>query len=175
MDRWTAKALELRTYIAELRVIEQQREMIAKRLKNLLETNTDFQLLCTIPGIGLENGSALLAEIGDIQRFGTDRHLLSFAGLDLVNYQSGNYQGKPRISKRGRPLIRKAAYQAVNVSLLAPRDNLFKRRYREIIAKQGGTKDVRQKAKVKLCAKLLRIAFAVLSKKEPYQEAAMDL
>jgi transposase len=175
VDRWTAKALELQTYIAELRVIEQQREIIGKRLKNLLENNVDFELLCTIPGIGLENGSTLLAEIGDIQRFGTDRHLLSFAGLDLVNYQSGNYQGKPRISKRGRPLIRKAAYQAVNVSLLAPRDNLFKRRYREIIAKQGDTKDVRQKAKIKLCAKLLRIVFAVLSKKESYQEAAMDL
>jgi transposase len=174
LDRWTTKALELRTYIAELRVVEQQREMIVKRLKGLLEKQEQYALLCTIPGIGLENGSALLAEIGDIARFGTDRQLLSFAGLDLVNYQSGNYEGKPRISKRGRPLIRKAAYQAVNISLIAPRDNLFKRKYQQVIAKQGDSKDVRQKAKVKLCAKLLRIIFAVLRNKEPYQEALMD-
>ena len=71
-------------------------------------------------------------------------------------------------------MIRRAAYQAVNISLISPRDNLLQRRYREITAKQGDTKDVRQKAKVKLCAKLVRIVFAVLSKKEPYQEALMD-
>jgi transposase len=174
LDRWTTKALELRTYIAELRVVEQQRTAIVKRLKNQLETRPEWELIHSIPGIGLETGSALLAEIGDIQRFGTDKQLLGFAGFDLVNYQSGEYQGKPRISKRGRPLIRKAAYQAVNVSVISSRPNLFKRKYQEILAKQGNTKDVRQKAKVKLCAKLLRIVFAVLSKQEPYREVSGD-
>lgn len=171
LDRWTTKALELQTYIAELRVVEQQRISIVKRMTNLLERRDDYDLIRSIPGIGLETGSAFLAEIGDIGRFGTDRQLISFAGLDLVNYQSGNFEGKPRISKRGRPLIRKVAYQAVNATIISSRDNALKRKYREIIAKQGNTKDVRQKAKLKLCAKLLRIVFAVLSKKEPYQES----
>ena len=170
LDRWTTKALELRTYIAELRVVEQQRTTIAKRLGHLLETNPDYELLCTIPGIGLETGSALLAEIGDIGRFASDRHLLSYAGFDLVSYQSGQFQGKPRISKRGRPLIRKVAYQAVNVVIISSKDNAFKRKYRQIIATQGNSKDVRQKAKVKLCSKLLRVVYAVLSKRSPYQE-----
>ena len=174
LDRWTTKALELQTYIAELRVVEQQRAMIVKRLTNLLETHPDWELLCSVPGVGLETGSVLLAEIGDIGRFGTDKQLISFAGFDLVNYQSGEYLGKPRISKRGRPLIRKAAYQAVNVAVIASRQNIFKRKYQEVLAKQGNTKDVRQKAKVKLCAKLLRIVFAVLSKREPFREASAD-
>lgn len=173
-DRWSVKALELRTYIAELRTIEQQRLAVVKRLRVDLETKPEYELLCTIPGIGLETGSALLAEIGDIQRFGSERQLISFAGLDLVNYQSGQFNGTPRISKRGRPLIRKVAYQAVNASLLARRQNVLKRRYAEILAKHGNTKDTRQKAKVKLCAKLLRIVFAVLTKKEPYEESTMD-
>jgi len=174
LDRWTTKALELRTYIAELRVVQQQREMVVKRLKNQLETNTDYELIASIPGIALEIGSALLAEIGDVRRFGSDRQLLSFAGFDLVNYQSGEYQGKPRISKRGRPLIRKVAYQAVNVSVISRQDNVFRRAYRQILAKQGETRDVKQKAKIKLCAKLLRIVFAVLSKQEPYRDTLMD-
>jgi len=170
LDRWTTKALELQTYIAELRVVEQQRISIVKRLENLLDRNEDYELITTIPGVGFETGSALLAEIGDIGRFGTDRQLLSFAGLDLVNYQSGAFEGRPRISKRGRPLIRKVAYQAINAAIIASRDNAFKRKYREIVAKQGNNKDVRQKAKLKLCAKLLRVVYAVLSKREPYQE-----
>lgn len=171
LDRWTTKALELQTYIAELRVVEQQRTSIVKRMTNLLDRRDDYELITSIPGIGLETGSALLAEIGDISRFGTDRQLLSFAGLDLVNYQSGNFEGQPRISKRGRPLIRKAVYQAVNAALISSRETTLKRKYREILAKQGNTKDVRKKAKLKLCAKQLRIVFAVLSKKAPYQEA----
>jgi transposase len=174
LDRWTTKALELRTYIAELRTIEQQRVAIVKRLRADLETNEDYELISSIPGVGLETGSALLAEIGDISRFGVDRQLISFAGLDLVSYQSGEYTGPARVSKRGRPLIRKVAYQAVNAALLARKPNIFNRRYREIIAKQGQTKDVRQKAKVKLCAKLLRIVFAVLTKREPYREHPTD-
>lgn len=170
LDRWTTKALELRTYIAELRVIEQQREAIVKRLKNLLETNPDYALITTIPGVALETGSVFLAEIGPIGRFASERHLLSYAGFDLVNYQSGKFMGKPRISKRGRPLIRKAAYQTIGAAVISSRDNVFKCKYRQILAQQGNTKDVRQKAKIKLCAKLLRIVFAVLSKKEPFRE-----
>ena len=174
LDRWTTKALELRTYVAELRTIEQQRVAIVKRLKADLEVSEDYELISSIPGVGLETGSALLTEIGDISRFGVDRQLISFAGLDLVSYQSGEYSGPARVSKRGRPLIRKVAYQAVNAALLARKPNIFNRKYREIVAKQGQTKDVRQKAKVKLCAKLLRIVFAVLTKREPYREHPTD-
>jgi transposase len=64
VDRWATKALELRTYIAELRVIEQQRQMIVKRIEHKLEASPEYALIHTIPGIGLETGSALLAEIG---------------------------------------------------------------------------------------------------------------
>jgi transposase len=174
VDRWATKALELRTYIAELRVIEQQRQMIVKRIEHKLEASPEYALIHTIPGIGLETGSALLAEIGDINRFGTDRQLLSYAGLDLVSYQSGNYTGPARISKRGRPLIRKVAYQAVMAALISRKENEFGRRFRQAIAKHGDTRDAKQKAKVKLCARLLRVVFAVLSKKEPYREDLAD-
>ncbi len=70
-------------------------------------------------------------------------------------------------------MIRKVAYQAINISVITSQDNLFKRKYRQIIA-QSNTKDARQKAKVKLCAKFLRIVFAVLSKKEPFRESLAD-
>jgi len=173
-DRWSTKALELRTYIAELRVVLEQRSAVSQRLLHKLETNEAYQLITTIPGVGFETGSTLVAEIGDISRFGSDKQLISFAGLDLVNYQSGEYQGKPRISKRGRPLIRKAAYQAVNSAIMATRPNLFNRKYREIRAKQGDTRDIRKKAKTKLCAKLLRIVYAVLTKKEAFRDEAAD-
>jgi transposase len=173
LDRWTSKSLELRAYIAELRVVEEQRKEIKKRLGYALEKSRDYELITSIPGIAMETGSVLLAEIGDIQRFGTERQLLSFAGLDLINHQSGEYAKAPRISKRGRPLIRKAAYQAVNAAVLVG-NNAFGRAYRQALAKRGMTSAVKQKVKIKLCAKLLRIVYAVLSKKEPYTEQIQD-
>jgi transposase len=174
MDRWASKALELRTYIAELRVIEQQRRNVISRIENMLATDPAYELITTIPGIGLETASVLLSQIGDIGRFGTDRQLISFAGFDLVNYQSGEYTGRPRISKRGRPLIRKVTYQAISCALLTKKPNEFNRKYREILAKQGETKDVKKKAKIKLCARMLRIVHAVLSKKEPYRDTLVE-
>jgi len=174
IDRWDVKALELRTYVEELRVIEGQRDIIAKRIGHLLEVNPQYQLISTIPGIAQEIGAALLAEIGDINRFGNERQLLSFAGLDLVNHQSGNYTGTPRLSKRGRPLIRKVTFQAVNVSILCTKSNPIAVKYRQIVATQGDTKDVRQKAKIKLCAKLLRMVYAVLKNQEPYRDSLAD-
>jgi len=170
MDRWATKVLELHTYIAELRVIEQQRRSVISRIDNILGMDPAYELIITIPGIGLETGSVLLAQIGDVGRFGTNRQLISFSGFDLVSYQSGEYSGKPRISKRGRPLIRKATYQAISCALLARKPNEFNRKYREILAKQGQTSDVKKKARIKLCARMLRVVHAVLSKKEPYRD-----
>jgi transposase len=173
-DRWSTKALELRTYIAELRVIIEQRSAVTQRLLHKLEVNEAYQLITTIPGVGFETGSVLISEIGDVHRFSSDKQLISFAGFDLVNYQSGEYQGKPRISKRGRPLIRKATYQAINSAIISSRPNLFNRKYREIRAKQGNTKDIRKKARIKLCAKLLRIVYAVLTKKQAFRDEVGD-
>ena len=69
--------------------------------------------LLSIPGIGTQTGAIILAEIGDINRFKSDDALLAFAG-----YQSGNYEGSFKISKRGSSILRWAIFQAAKVAVI---------------------------------------------------------
>jgi len=83
--------------------------------------------LLSVPGVGYTTGAILLAEIGDIHRFKTDDQLLAYAGLDPSVYQSGNFEGSYKISKRGSSILRWAIYQAAQAAVKF--DPIFKAYY----------------------------------------------
>jgi transposase len=74
--------------------------------------------LLSIPGIGYQTGAIILAKIGDIHRFKSDDELLAYAGLDPSVYQSGNYNGSFKISKRGSSILRWAIFQAAKIAVI---------------------------------------------------------
>lgn len=57
--------------------------------------------------------SRIVAETGPLGDFSSWRELLRFAGLNLREKQSGTFRGKTRISRKGRPLLRKSLSQIV--------------------------------------------------------------
>ncbi len=69
-----------------------------------LTWSTAVALLDTIPGVDQRTAEVILAEMGlDMNRFPTDAHLASWAGLAPGNHQSGGkrYSGrKPRGTRR---------------------------------------------------------------------------
>lgn len=70
------------------------------------------RIILSLKGIGPVTAAGLIGEVGDFTRFGTIGELTKLAGLDLYEVSSGKHRGKLRISKRGRPLIRKLLYLA---------------------------------------------------------------
>ena len=52
----------------------------------------------------------MIGEVGDFRQFTTAAEITKLAGLDLFEISSGKHQGRRRISKRGRPLMRKLLY-----------------------------------------------------------------
>ena len=83
--------------------------------------------LLSVPGVGYTTGAIILAEIGDIHRFKTDDQLLAYAGLDPSVYQSGNFEGSYKISKRGSSILRFAIYHVAQVAVKF--DPVFKAYY----------------------------------------------
>ena len=55
----------------------------------------------------------LIGETGPLSDFAHWRPLLRYAGLNLCMRQSGQYQGRNTISKKGRPRLRKILAQIV--------------------------------------------------------------
>jgi transposase len=82
-----------RMVLAEARSLIHQRSEIERMADDLLSDSADYQALRRIPGIGPIIALTILAEGGDLRRFGHHRQFLKFCGLDLSTQQSGQYRG----------------------------------------------------------------------------------
>jgi transposase len=68
--------------------------------------------LCSFRGIGLRTALGLLAEIGDFRRFGSARELMSFLGLTVSEYSSGDRQHRGHLTKTGNRHARRLLVEA---------------------------------------------------------------
>jgi transposase len=73
-----------------------------------------YHAVQAIPGIGPVLASIFVAEIGDISRFASARHLCSWAGLTPTHRESDEKVRRGHITKQGSRLVRWAAVEAVS-------------------------------------------------------------
>jgi transposase len=121
------------------------------------------QTLTTIPGMGPVLAATILAEIGDVHRFPSADHLVSFCGLALSESQSGQSRQRRFLSRRGSARLRSAFYQA---ALLAIKYDRYLGAYYRRRVRQGLTK---KRALLSVARKLVRISYALLKSGQPYQ------
>jgi transposase len=70
-------------------------------------------LVAGIDGMSALSGAVILAETGDLHRFTSGRAVVKHAGLNPSEHTSATINGQARISRRGRPGLRAAAWRAV--------------------------------------------------------------
>src|SRR6266699_1000361 len=91
------------------RMIDQYGEEIQKQNLQLSEKAKDderVKWLLTIPGIGEGSAMMLLAEIGDLARFGNKEALCSYAGLVPRVRESAGKAARGGITRQGSPWLR---------------------------------------------------------------------
>jgi transposase len=66
----------------------------------------------SIDGVSALSAAVILAESGDPRRFASGRALVKHAGLNPSEHSSATLNGQARISRRGRPGLRCAAWRA---------------------------------------------------------------
>jgi transposase len=126
--------------------------------------------LATIPGIGPITASALIAAIGDVERFGSGRDLAAWLGLTPQPRSSGGKNKVGRISKMGDPYLRRLLVQGAQSVIWAERQKkvpasawlaaLLERRPIKVVA-------------VALANKMARTVWAVLSHGEAYRRPSL--
>lgn len=117
----------------------------------------------TTPGLGFETVVILICETNGFRLFNSIRQLVSYAGMDVTQNESGKYKGKTRISKRGNTRIRQALYMP---SLSATRANEpIKELYQRINERNPETK---RKGLVAGMRKLLILTYTLWRKDEEY-------
>ena len=70
------------------------------------------ELVTSIQGVSAVNAAGILAESGDPRRFATGRALVKHSGLAPAEQMSGKLVGRTRLTGRGRPGLRTAAWRA---------------------------------------------------------------
>ena len=139
-------------------------EKLETEMVRHLEQIPYSRIILSLKGIGLVTTSGLIGEVGDFTKFGTISEMMKLAGLDLYEVSSGKHRGKLRISKRGRPLIRKLLYLA---ALSAVRKGSTMHEWYQRALGRGMKKT---KALVAVSRKLLGIIFALVRDHSVYVE-----
>ena len=70
----------------------------------------DIKILRSIKGIGDKTATTFLAELGPISNYASYKKLIAYAGIDPAVYQSGEYEGSGKITKRGNRHLRRVIW-----------------------------------------------------------------
>lgn len=139
-------------------------ERLETEMVRYLEQIPYSRIILSLKGIGPVTAAGLIGEVGDFTKFRTISEVMKLAGLDLYEVSSGKHRGKLRISKRGRPHMRKLLYLA---ALSAVRKGGVMHEWYQRALARGMKKT---KALVAVSRKLLTVIFALVRDHSVYVE-----
>lgn len=142
-----------RWVLADWRAAKTRLAEVETRMVEVLGALDLTALVTSIPGVSVVGAAAILAETGDPARFDSPRALVKHAGLCPRDNASGTFSGRSRISRRGRPRLRLAAWRAVWGALA--HNPVMSARYRYLTTRQDNPLTDGQ-ARTAIAASLLR-------------------
>lgn len=164
-----SKALVMyRLVIDQILHLIQARDEIEQQCIAVLGEHPDFIKLQQIPGIGPINALTILAEAGDLRRFGHYRQFLKFCGLDLATHQSGKFRGQSKLSKYGNARLRRAFWMAGQIAI-RQRENSFRDKFERYTARDRKNKDLQRKALTAVAAKMATVSYSVIKHETDYR------
>jgi transposase len=167
---YAGKAASLRQLAGELGA---QITLLDKVLADLLDGHEGYHAIQVLPGIGPVLAAVIVAEIGDIRRFGGRGQLASWAGLTPRHHESDLKVIRGHVTKQGSRMLRWAVTEAIQRQPAGSRPREVKD---AIIARRG--KEAKNIAKIAAARELLTLVFYgmrdghIRRPGKPHQEAA---
>jgi len=150
--------------------IDKQLAECAKQIQKTVEQNPEWkrkvEQICVIKGVGLLTVAQVIAETNEFSLFENQRQLISYAGYDVVENQSGGRVGKTRISKRGNSRLRRAMYMSA-FQVVQYEQKPFVSLYERVFER---TK-IKMKGYVAVQRKLLQLIYALWKNDAKYDES----
>lgn len=126
------------------------------------------ELLDSIPGVGEHVAHAIVAEIGvDMERFPSDGHLASWAGMSPGNHESAGKRKSGQTTK-GSTYLRTALIEAAWAASHG-KGSYWAAKYKRLVRRLG-----KKKALVALGHNLLRVAYYLLKRRVRYTDLGSD-
>jgi transposase len=153
--------------------INLQLKDIEKRISEIIaaskELTEKFNNLLSIPGVAETTATAILAEVGEIDKFPTARQLAAYIGVTPRHKNSGtSVHSRPSISKIGNAIMRKALYLPAMTAM----------RCCETFAKFTSTLKIRKKLGkqivIAVMRKMIHAIFGVLKNNSTFNEKLLS-
>lgn len=141
---------------------------VEARMLDVLDVLELTELVTTIDGLSTVGAAAILAEAGDPARFDCARTWVKHAGLCPRANESGTFAGQTKVSGRGRPALRTAAWRAVWGAL--HHNAVYTARYQHLRTRADNPLKDGQ-ARAAIAAALLRQLFVVVTRRVAWNPA----
>ncbi len=147
--------------------LDKQIEGLKTKMDQIIKSDRELKQrvdnLLTIKGIGILTIATIIAETNGFEEFNNIKQLVSYAGYDVVERQSGtSVKGQARISKKGNRYIRNALYFPAMVACRYNQE--LKTSYLRIIQK----KPSKMIGQVAIQRKLLVLVYTLWKKNQPF-------
>jgi len=149
--------VRIQSDLATLVFAQNQIEEIEAHMAAWAAQDERVSMLFELSGLGLVTAVTLLAAIGDITRFPSAKHLVSYAGMGVRVHDSGLTTHTGGITKAGRREMRNVLVEAAQVAVL--HDPRWKAELARLEPRLG-----RNKAIVAIARKMLVIVWHLLSR-----------
>jgi len=160
---WHAhEELSIPHYARMIRELDQTLKTNEKRLQTLLAQDPTYQTLLTMPGVGVRTASTLVTLI-DISQFADHDKLASYCGLAARTTQSGTSIRGETAARAGNRTLKNALFQSAFASLR------YDPKAREFYDTKRAAGKTHAAAIIALARKRLKIMFALMRDKTPYQ------
>jgi transposase len=139
--------------------------MIAQRLE---KDQALLDRLDEIPGVNQRVAQVIAAEVGtNVDRFPTDRHLISWAGICPGNNQSGGKRRRSRI-KPGNRSLRSALVEAAHAAG-KKKDSYLSAMYRRLAGRRG-----KKRALIAVARTILQSSYFMMKRGTQYEDLGAD-
>jgi len=156
-----------------LRFLQKQIQEVEMDIEKTVRANAEIQQkinhVCSIKGVGIITAATVIAETNGFALFKNKAQLVSYAGYDVVQNQSGSsINGKTRISKKGNHHLRRSLHFPALVAIkhIAEFKNLYDRVFQ--------TTKIKMKGAVAIQRKLLVLIYTLYRKNQPFDPNFKD-
>ena len=143
--------------------LKEMETSISKLIKSDSILNQHYQNICEIKGLAILSFAVIAAETNGFALFENASSLISYAGYDVIENQSGKHTGKTKISKKGNSRIRRILHMPA-LNAVRPDQPQFQQLFERIYER---TK-IKMKGYVAVQKKLLLIMYYLWKKNEKY-------
>lgn len=150
--------------VALLKALNEQIRSLDQTLKTLAQQDPQATRLMTHPGVGAVTALAVMAAVGDIHRFPSAKHLVSYFGLAPRVRQSADTERHGHISKEGNRIVRTLLVQAA-LSAMRHTGGPVRRHYLGVLKRRG-----KKIARIAATGKLLGVLFHMMKQGLSYEE-----